>query len=97
MGGGHHHQPTYHHQTFASPAHQGLAGGGVKAAAGSPGFPGSGGSSSYQYLPNPTKEMYQISSPGGAAAGHPGFLASPPQTSFHPNMMSTPAVGTQVD
>ena len=96
MGGGHHHQPTYHHQTFASPAHQGLAGGGVKAT-GSPGFPGSGCSSSYQYLPNTTKEMYQISSPGGAAAGHPGFLASPPQTSFHPNMMSTPAVGTQVD
>ena len=32
-----------------------------------------------------------MSSPGG-----PGYISSPPQTSFHPNLMSTPAPGTGV-
>jgi len=32
----------------------------------------------------------QISSPQG-----PGYVSSPPQTTFHPNMMSTPAPGSQ--
>ncbi len=32
-----------------------------------------------------------MSSPGG---GSGGYIASPPQASFHPNLMSTPAAGT---
>jgi len=57
------------------------------------GFPTStfpGYQSPAQYHPNTTKEMYQLSSPGG-----PGYVSSPPQASFHPNLMSTPAPGTQ--
>merc|ERR1719193_196125 len=85
----HHSHAHHHHQGFPSgPQQQGFSmqpGFTSPTSATTSGFLSSGNTSGYAGLYQ-SPAQYQISSPGG-------YVSSPPQTTFHPNLMSTPAPG----